>query len=306
MPEKQFPGKWLDCQSLKYSALIAPVVSTAHLTMSTRFTDLIDWQQPWLTPLLPLADIATKATDWMRTFNEAAALLNVRNHQGLPIKLVPQANLPPECAYETFISDTGSVPTRQNLHDFLNALVWLSYPRVKARLNELQAAEILKASVGMPNERQGVNHARGKVRDAATIFDENAAIVIVTDASQMEALHEHRWHQVFIQNRLTFGRTWDVNLFGHALMEKLVMPYKAITAHAFIVQVEEHFFSLSQKQRMHLLDQQIAQNLSENLSTADFTPLPVLGLPEWWPDQSEEFYNDAAVFRPKRKLHRPN
>jgi hypothetical protein len=274
--------------------------------MSTSFTDSIDWQQPWLSPLLPLAGIATKSIDWMRTFNETAASLNVRNHRGLPIKLVPQADLPPECAYETFISDTGSVPTRQNLHDFLNALMWLSYPKVKARLNELQAAEILKASAAMPNECQGIKHARGKVRDAATIFDENAALVIVTDLSQIEALHEHRWHQVFIQNRITFGRTWDVNLFGHALIEKLILPYKAITAHAFIVQVEEDFFSFSQKQRMCLLDQQISQNLSENLSTAAFTPLPVLGLPGWWPGQSEEFYNDAAVFRPKRKLHRPN
>ncbi len=274
--------------------------------MGTQLTDAIDWQQPWMAPLLPLADIATKSSDWLHIFNEASASLNICNHRGLPIKFVPQANLPPECPYETFISETGSVPTRQNLHDFLNALMWLSYPKVKARLNELQAAEILKASIATKINHQVTKHARGRLRDAATIFDENAALMIVADESQIEALREHRWHQVFVQNRTTFGHTWDVNLFGHALMEKLVTPYKSITAHAFIVRVDKTFFTQSQEQRMRLLDHQVSRNLSDNLSTADFTPLPVLGVPGWWPHQIDEFYNDASVFRPKKKLHPSN
>jgi hypothetical protein len=29
--------------------------------------------------------------------------------------------------------------------------------------------------------------------------------------------------------------------------------------------------------------------------------MPVLGIPGWWPQQDEEFYDDATVFRPKRK-----
>jgi hypothetical protein len=36
------------------------------------------------------------------------------------------------------------------------------------------------------------------------------------------------------------------------------------------------------------------------LSTAGFTPLPVLGVPGWWPDQDDAFYLDHTVFRPKR------
>jgi hypothetical protein len=36
------------------------------------------------------------------------------------------------------------------------------------------------------------------------------------------------------------------------------------------------------------------------LSTAGFTPLPVLGVPGWWQGQDEAFYLDQTVFRPKR------
>ena len=50
------------------------------------------------------------------------------------------------------------------------------------------------------------------------------------------------------------------------------------------------------------LDARVAQDLArQGLSTADFTPLPVLGLPGWSEQQDDVFYNDTAVFRPKRK-----
>jgi hypothetical protein len=49
------------------------------------------------------------------------------------------------------------------------------------------------------------------------------------------------------------------------------------------------------------MDQHVAAELAnEGLSTAGFTPLPVLGVPGWWPGQDDDFYNDATVFRPKR------
>ena len=32
-----------------------------------------------------------------------------------------------------------------------------------------------------------------------------------------------------------------------------------------------------------------------------FTPLPLLGIPGWWPENGElSFYDDAQVFRPRR------
>ena len=36
-------------------------------------------------------------------------------------------------------------------------------------------------------------------------------------------------------------------------------------------------------------------------STKPFTPLPVLGVPGWWPaNEAPGFYDDAQVFRPLR------
>jgi hypothetical protein len=45
-------------------------------------------------------------------------------------------------AYEEFIGATGCVPTRENLHDFFNGLVWQTFPLIKRELNALQAAQI--------------------------------------------------------------------------------------------------------------------------------------------------------------------
>ena len=82
---------------------------------------------------------------------------------------MPQAALPDGCAYEAHIHATGAVPTRDNLHDFFNALVWLHFPTAKRLLNRLQAAAIA---------RDGVQASRGPVRDAATLFDENAVLFL--------------------------------------------------------------------------------------------------------------------------------
>jgi hypothetical protein len=49
------------------------------------------------------------------------------------------------------------------------------------------------------------------------------------------------------------------------------------------------------------LDAAVATQLQGGLDTSDFTHLPVLGVPGWWPVQDEQFYADATVFRPPRQ-----
>ena len=62
------------------------------------------------------------------------------------------------------------------------------------------------------------------------------------------------------------------------------------------------FFALDMQQQRAWLDEYVATQLaSHNLSTADYTPLPVLGIPGWWPEQDAAFYADSSVFRAKRK-----
>lgn len=257
--------------------------------MKAVFHDQIDWRQPWLIPLQAVAAPILQAPDWRQALDAAAVRAGLRNHRDLPIRFVPQDDLPPNTAYEAFISDAGCVPTRDNLHDFFNAMVWLTWPNVKRQLNALQAAEIKRSPAA----------GRGKLRDAATIFDENAVVLISRDPALVDALRAHRWREAFVERRAAFGRDCDVRLFGHALMEKLVAPYKAITAHAWVVAVDDVYFSMPAAERAHFIDARVSAQLTHGLSTADFTPLPVLGVPGWW-QQDEAFYADASVFRPKR------
>ncbi|HJV84845.1 MAG TPA: DUF3025 domain-containing protein [Noviherbaspirillum sp.] len=259
--------------------------------MSAAFLHEIDWRRPWLAPYAETGALLTQVADWRVQLNALATVHKLCNHRGLPIRFVPQAELPSGVAYEAFISDTGRVPTRENLHDFFNALVWLSLPATKMRLNALQASMLAKADVGP---------TRGKLRDFATIFDENAAIFVTRDASLNDLLRRHRWKELFLGRRDTFWRECEVWLFGHALVEKLVCPFKAITTHAFPLIADASYFSWHPVDKRHWLDQAVSKSLSDQLTTVDFTPLPVLGVPGWWEGQDAGFYADSNVFRPMR------
>jgi hypothetical protein len=204
--------------------------------------------------------------------------------------------LPPETPYEAHISASGCVPTRDNLHDFFNALVWLSFPGIKMQLNALQSAAIADAG-----SEKAAGQTRGRVRDAATIFDENAALLVCSDAGLIASLRAHHWNELFIERRDAFSEHCEVWLFGHALMEKLVAPFKAITGHAWPMLVDSGYFRLSMDERRQWLDRVVASQLTASLSTSDFSPLPVLGVPGWWAGQDAAFYADSEVFRPKRR-----
>lgn len=269
--------------------------------MTTPFLQTIDWSRPWLAHLRAAAQPILAAADWRLALNDAARLAGLSNHRGLPIRFVPQEDLPPGVAYEEFISATGSVPTRSNLHDFFNALVWLTFPAIKKQLNALQAAEIANRSRQANPEKMPNGGTRGKVRDAATIFDENAALLICSDREWSVTLRAHRWRETLLEQRDRFGKSVDLFLFGHALMEKLVTPYKAITAHTWVVPAEPGFFSLTEKEQYTWIDRTVVEQLRSGLHTGDFTPLPVLGIPGWWEGQDEAFYSDTQVFRPPRR-----
>jgi hypothetical protein len=268
--------------------------------MSDASIENLDWTRPWYASIQSAAEAVVARDDWLSALNQQSEAMHLSNHQGQPLSFVHQSALPAGSAYESFISATGCVPTRENLHDLFNALVWLSFPRIKRQLNALQAAQI---------ERAGIGQTRGAARDAVTIFDENAALLVVSDNPQgralLTALREHEWQSAFLDQRDSFGQHAEVWLFGHALMEKLVTPYKGITAHAWAVTAPEEFRLQSHAARREWLDLHVANELTggdaSGLSTARFTPLPVLGFPGWWPSQDRAFYDDVSVFRPKRR-----
>jgi hypothetical protein len=261
--------------------------------------EAIDWSRPWYDAVRPAFELAgVEEGGVIEAFNRRAKEMALHNHAGLPLEFVPQSALPEGRAYEEFIGATGCVPTRENLHDFFNGLVWLTFPRIKQKLNALQAAQIALAGVGK---------SRGPARDGATIFDENAALLVVRAGGEgdalVAALRAHQWSDVLFERRAAFGVDAQVWLFGHALMEKLVAPRKAITAHTRVIVADDSYFKLGFEAQRAWIDERVAASLDgEGLSTACFTPLPVLGVPGWWGQQDAAFYADTSVFRPKRAV----
>lgn len=238
---------------------------------------LIDWAAPWLAPYRAIGEPITRQIG--AGCSVAAALDRSSDH---PPRFVDQSALPPGEPYEAFIARTGGVPTRDNAHDLFNGLVWRTHPVLKARLNALHAQQIADHGVGV----QG-GAVRGAVRDALTLFDENAAW-LQAPAPLTEALQQRRWTALFVTHRALWQEARLV-LFGHALLDKLGQPRKAITAHVWLVPPAVH------DPAAWLADRLTAQTLAAK----PWLPLPVLGVPGWWmPNENDRFYDDASVFRP--------
>lgn len=201
---------------------------------------------------------------------------------GGAVEFVPQSDLPADIAYEAFIFSHKRIPTRDNLHDFFNGLCWLRFPQTKLRLNFLQAQEIAS---------EGVGATRGPLRDALTLFDENVLLLQTSD-DLWHALQTRDWTKLFGELRDEWQGAHIV-IFGHALLEKLVAPYKSITAHVFRIASD-----VDAKDEQ-ALDDWLSNNLQpEHLATKPYLPLPVLGIPGWWPQNEDlSFYSDTQVFR---------
>ena len=242
--------------------------------------DTIDWQRPWLAPL------AVSGHRAQARAVEAGSVAQALNHSaagGTDMHFVPQSALPAGRPYEAFIHAERQVPTRDNLHDFFNGLVWLHYPQLKRRMNQLQAQAIA---------RQGVGARRGPVRDALTVFDENGAVLLAPEAL-WQALLARQWQRLFVELRPLWGQA-QLLIVGHALLEQLVQPRKPLTAHVY------------RPRRPwdggQAVDAWLAQDLeAEHLGRKPFTPLPVLGIPGWWAENENfSFYDDSFVFRSAR------
>jgi len=238
----------------------------------------IDWDAPWLDSLRGLRPLL-QADDWRFALSEEASRRGVRSGEGRTVEFVAAAAA--QMPYELFIAQTGQVPTRDNQHDLFNALIWLVYPRAKAALNARQAAEI---------RRSGVRPVRGPVRDAATLIDESGLLLLSNDAQVITALREHDWRRLLIDWRVRWGRDILALAFGHALLEKLSGPFKAITAAVVPLPLRSD------------ADNSAARFIARPaLAPALLPHLPVLGIPGWCAANADpHFYADPLVFRPRR------
>lgn len=255
----------------------------------------IDWDRPWLAHLAQLRTTVASA-DARAEFSRIACERQVASGQGAALSFVSPDDAG-GTAYELHIARTGRVPTRANLHDLFNAAVWLTFPRTKAVLNARQAQCIAE---GQPGKR-------GRVRDAATLFDESGLIVaagarVARECDLRERIAAHDWRYLFQERRQQWHCDWVPWLFGHAVMEKLARPYAAITVRVSVVAIEH-----GDPHDVATVDAAAAQAFAsaESWSPEALPPMPVLGIPRWWPaNEAPEFYADTNVFRPRTSHHR--
>lgn len=181
---------------------------------------------------------------------------------------------PSDPYYEIQVFQTGKVQTRaDSRHDVFNALVWLAFPKAKARINALHAREI---------PREGGR--RGRLRDLLTIFDEGGAIVV--GSGEVEALvRASRWKELFMEKHRQLG----IVVLGHAVLEQALAPYPGITCKVIFARPGQD------------LDAHCADWLAtKGASPRDLPPLPIMGYPGWYPgNEDPAFLADARAFREK-------
>lgn len=253
----------------------------------------------------------------------------IRNASGTAITFVADEisrRREPDLPYEVRVHREGTVPTRrENWHDLFNALAWIGFPRTKAELNRLHYREIMarcgrsgRDSTGTDSVSRGTARtdsgsrgtartdfgSRGTARDVITLFDESGVIVACAEPELSQLLREFRWKDLFWWQRARVQRAMRFFVFGHALLEKGLRPYKGLTGKALIVEVPIDHLRQSPEAQLAELDAVTARYFcSEQAieSTRSLSPLPLFGVPGWCSaNEDESFYDDASVFRPGR------
>ena len=207
----------------------------------------------------------------LENLNRLAEESNIATASGKPIRFVAPCASDPY--YEVQLYETGRIQTRpDNRHDLFNALVWLAFPKMKARINAMHAAEI-------PRERG----KRGRLRDMLTIFDEGGAIVVCSDAVAT-LVREARWRELFVERH----RDFRIVVVGHAVLEQALAPHPGITCKVLFADPGSD------------LDARAAEWLAaEGKSPRDLPPLPAFGYPGWFEGSGKPgFYSDKRYFRP--------
>ena len=208
--------------------------------------------------------------------NRAAAARGLRTASGLPVRFVPPGEK--RAGYELRVHQTGEIQTRpDNLHDWFNALCWLAFPRTKARINAMHAAEI---------PREGGR--RGRLRDLLTIYDEGGAIVLCADEELNRLVREFRWRELFWRERERVRQAMRFVVLGHAVLEQALKPWPGITCKTLFARPRE---DPDQAAAAWLADR------GKGASPRDLAPLPVFGYPGWAQNDRAEFYDDERYFR---------
>lgn len=216
------------------------------------------------------------------------------NYRELPIRFVaPADDESTSMHYEKRIAETGEIATRENWHDFFNAMQWLTIPKSKAAISEMHT-RLLAAQI------DGVK-ARTIARDVLTLFDEGGVIVASADELLLDHIRHFEWKKLFVDRRADANKNIGFYLTGHSVLEKMLDPFVGVTAKALLLNVDDNFFAQSHDAQLREIDSRAASwlmNAQSLTSTRNLHPLPILGIPGWFAaNEAQTFYDDAHYFR---------
>jgi hypothetical protein len=176
----------------------------AAIAFDARFTE----RHPLFWPIAPAARAFAGERDWPAVESYARAF---GDPEGAPVRFEAEAAPPRRrrrpvdraALYDARIV-RGVVPTRpRSWHDYLNALVWATFPAAKRALHARQH-RVLDARV--PDGARVLPPTRSREHDALALIDEGGVVL------------------------LERGATTHLVVFGHALYEGLVLGRPPATA----------------------------------------------------------------------------
>lgn len=161
--------------------------------------------------------------------------------------------------YDARIVHHSEVPTRPgNLHDWMNALVWATFPRSKRAIHERQH-ELVRARLDDTGQRL-LPH-RSSEQDSIAMLDEGGIVVATTRADERAALDATCARDDESLVRLaSHGKVVGI-VFGHALYEHVARDDpRPIWGKAVVVEVETLAAPLSE------IDDRLAMHIEDRSS----------------------------------------
>lgn len=150
-------------------------------------------------PLVPAARVFADDPDWPPVETYARALTGT----GAPVRFEPAppprggrrraAPVDVRGLYDARITHERCVPTRaRSWHDYLNALVWASFPRSKLALHERQ----LRALVArLPPGARTLPPTRSREHDALALIDEGGVVILRDGRAEVEVVFGHALYE---------------------------------------------------------------------------------------------------------------
>ena len=135
-------------------------------------------------------------------------------------------------------------------------------------------------------------------------LDESGLIIACTDADLEVLLRAHAWRELFWTRGDDVAAALRPLVVGHGLAVKLLSPYRALTAHALVLNLPRARLDLASPQGDAETAAMLDAEASAIIASAGFggdllTPLPVAALPGWDTENLDErLFDDLSVFRP--------